>query len=334
MAKVYIKAGDGGDGVVHFRREKYIPKGGPDGGDGGKGADVYIEVDKDLATLKQFAYKQRFEAENGKKGMGRKKSGKSGEDIFIKVPVGTQLRWKKRVGDEIVEMDLKEAGEKFLIARGGRGGRGNWHFKGPANTTPREAEDGELGEELWLELELKVLADVGLIGLPNAGKSTLLSVVSEAKPKIADYEFTTLEPNLGVMEKEGKRLVVADVPGLIGGASEGKGLGDQFLRHIERTGVLVHVVGVKLVEKKEKEDLGEMLWQDYREIRKELEDYGKGVEKKKELVVLNKTDLIDEKEVKDIEKRFEKEGVKVMPISCGLVRGIGGLKEEIFEELK
>jgi len=330
MAKVYIKAGDGGDGVVHFRREKYIPKGGPDGGDGGKGADVYIEVDKNLATLKQFAYKQKFEARDGRNGMGRNKSGKSGEDIFVKVPVGTQLRWKKRVGEEVVEMDLKEAGEKFLIARGGRGGRGNWHFKGPANTTPREAEDGELGEELELELELKVLADVGFIGLPNAGKSTLLSVVSEAKPKIADYEFTTLEPNLGVMEKDGKRLVVADVPGLIEGASEGKGLGDQFLRHIERTGVLVHVVGVNL----EEEDRVEGLWKDYREIRKELEDYGKGVEKKKELAVLNKIDLIDEKTVGKIKKRFEKEGVKIMAISCGVVQGIEELKKEIFEELK
>lgn len=330
MAKVYIKAGNGGNGVVHFRREKYIPKGGPDGGDGGKGGDVYIEVDKDLATLKQFAYKQRFEAENGKRGMGRKKSGKSGEDIFVKVPVGTQLRWKKRVGEEVVEMDLKEPGEKFLIAKGGRGGRGNWHFKGPTNTTPMESEEGELGEELWLELELKILADVGLIGLPNAGKSTLLSVISEAKPRIADYEFTTLEPNLGVMEMGKKRLVVADVPGLIKGASEGKGLGDQFLRHIERTRVLIHVVGVNLG----KEDLIESLWQDYREIREELESYGKGVEKKKELVVLNKTDLIDGKEVKKIEKRFEKEGVKIMPISCGLVQGIEELKKKIFEELK
>lgn len=330
MAKVYIKAGDGGDGVVHFRREKYIPKGGPDGGDGGKGADVYVEVDKNLATLKQFAYKQKFEADNGKKGMGRRKSGKSGEDVVVRVPVGTQLKWKKRVGEEVVEMDLKQAGERFLIAKGGRGGRGNWHFKGPANTTPREAEDGEKGEELWLEMELKVLADVGLIGLPNAGKSTLLSMVSEAKPKIAGYEFTTLEPNLGVMEDDGKRLVVADVPGLIEGASEGKGLGDQFLRHIERTGVLVHVVGVRL---EKKEDLIEGLWQDYREIRKELEDYGKGVEKKRELVVLNKTDLIDGKIVEKVKKRFEKEGVEIVAISCGLARGIEELKKEIFEVL-
>lgn len=327
-AKVYIKAGDGGNGSVHFRREKYIPKGGPDGGDGGKGADVYVEVDKNLATLQQFAYKQRFEAESGRNGVGKKMSGKSGEDLVIKVPVGTELRWKKEGEDEDNRVDLKEEGERLLIAKGGRGGRGNWRFKGPTNTTPREAEDGELGEELWLEMELKVLADVGLIGKPNAGKSTLLSVVSKAKPEIGSYEFTTLEPNLGVMEEEGKRLVLADVPGLIEGASEGKGLGDQFLRHIERTGVLVHVVGVKLIEK----GLEESLWQDYREIRQELEDYGKGVDEKKEIVVLNKIDLTDEETVEKIEKRFKKEGVELMAISCGLVKGIGELKQRMVKE--
>lgn len=327
-ARIYIKAGDGGDGVVHFRREKYIPKGGPDGGDGGKGADVYLEVDKNLATLQQFAYKQKFEAEDGKNGMGKRMSGKAGDDIVVRVPVGTQLRWKR--GEEEFNLDLSEASEAIIIAKGGRGGKGNWHFKGPTNTTPMEAEIGGNGEEIWLEMELKVLADVGLVGMPNAGKSTLLSVVSEAKPKIANYEFTTLEPNLGIMEDRGRRLVVADVPGLIEGASEGKGLGDQFLRHIERTEVLVHMVAVKMEDKGQEEGLGDKLWQDYREIRNELEEYGEGVDEKEELVVVNKIDLLDEKEIEEIKRKFKKEGVDVRMVSCGTMQGVGELKKEVF----
>jgi len=324
-AKVYIKAGDGGSGSVHFRREKYIPKGGPDGGDGGKGGDVYIEVDKNLATLKSFAHREKFEAEDGKDGMGRRKFGKSGEDLVIKVPAGTILRWKRGKNEEENEVDLGEVGERWMIAKGGRGGRGNWHFKGPSRTTPKKAEEGGRGEAFWVEMELKVLADVGLVGKPNAGKSTLLSVLSKAKPEIGSYEFTTLEPNLGVMEVGKKKIVIADVPGLIEGASEGKGLGDQFLRHVERTKVLVHVVGVKLMG--EEGDVAELLWADYMEIREELEEYGKEVEKKKELVVLNKIDLLRDKEVKKIEKFFKKKGVEILAISAVTTEGIEELKK-------
>lgn len=330
-AKIFVRAGDGGNGSVHFRREKFIPKGGPDGGDGGRGGSVYIETDKNLATLEEFAYKQKFEAEDGGAGSGKKSSGKAGSDLVIKVPVGTIIRWEES-GEERM-MDLDSESTRVLIAHGGKGGRGNDRFKNSTNTTPMEAEDGEPGENKWLFLELKLLADVGLVGFPNVGKSTLLSVLSAARPKIADYEFTTLEPNLGVMKlgkKNEKSVIVADIPGLIQGASEGKGLGEQFLRHIERTKVLIHVLAPRrLDELKTEDDLVDRLWDDYQTIRRELEAFGGGVEGKKEIVVLNKTDLLMTEWVDYVVSKLKLKKITILPISCGTTEGVDRLKSVI-----
>jgi GTPase len=334
-ATIIIKAGCGGDGSAHFRREKYNPKGGPDGGDGGSGGDIYVEVDKNMSTLSNFAHKKRYEAERGQSGMGSLKSGKDGMELVIKVPMGTLLRLKPACrqagllkGDVVKEMDMMEEKMKELVASGGRGGLGNDHFKSSSNQAPREFTEGEKGEEFEVDLELKLLADVGLVGLPNAGKSTLLSALTKARPKIADYEFTTLEPNLGVMQVKDRSLVLADIPGLIEGASKGKGLGIQFLKHVERTTVLVHLVSC----------IGyEPLHGEYEAIRKELKEFGGGqpagrqdLEKKKEIVVLNKTDLIDEKQVKKIVGEFAEKGVEILPISCGTMAGIEELKKKVL----
>ncbi|GBD18208.1 GTPase Obg [bacterium HR27] len=242
QAKIYVKAGNGGDGAVSFHREKYVPRGGPDGGDGGRGGNVYLRVDPSLNTLLPFSYHQHFRAENGQPGQGNRKSGRDGADLYIDVPPGTVVI-DEATGD--VLGDLVEPGEVLLVARGGLGGRGNQHFATPSRQVPRFAEKGAPGEERWLRLELKLLADVGLVGLPNAGKSTLLASVSAARPKIADYPFTTLEPMLGVVSvpgREGGSFVLADLPGLIAGASRGAGLGHEFLRHVERTRLLIHVL--------------------------------------------------------------------------------------------
>ncbi|MCJ7827799.1 GTPase ObgE [Patescibacteria group bacterium] len=236
-AKFIVRAGDGGNGSVNFRREKFVPKGGPDGGDGGKGGSVYFETDPGLNTLDYYAGKNLIEAESGGAGAKKKMKGKDGADLVLKVPVGTQV-----YVDEKLMADLDKPRQRLLIAHGGEEGLGNWQFRSSTNTTPLEAEDGEPGEERNISLELKVLAQVGLVGLPNAGKSTLLSVLTRAKPKIGSYPFTTLEPNLGVMERQGKTLIAADIPGLIEGASEGKGLGIKFLKHIERCRVLIYVL--------------------------------------------------------------------------------------------
>lgn len=324
--RICVRAGDGGRGMVHFRREKYIPRGGPDGGDGGRGGSIYIEVDKDLATLRQFAHKERFEAERGENGGKRRCSGKAGKDMVIRVPLGTLVRFA--VEGEEKELDFDKQGERVLIAKGGKGGRGNWHFKSSVRTTPTEAEAGEEGEKRWLDLELKLLAEVGIVGLPNVGKSTLLSVLTKARPKVADYEFTTLEPNLGLMEGEGRKgLVMADIPGLIEGASEGRGLGKDFLRHVERTKVLVHLLAVRIGEEK---DLGKKLWRDYQVIRKELKSYGGNLEKKREIVVLNKGDLLREEEVKGAVKFFSSKGVNLLCISCGNLKGVRELKRVVM----
>lgn len=352
-ARVYIKAGDGGDGVVHFRREKFIPKGGPDGGDGGRGGSVYLETDANLATLEQFAFKQRFVAESGRPGSGKRSTGSSASDIVIKVPVGTVVRWSLeplptlplRKGEEggsgLQEFDLDKQGMSLLLVKGGKGGRGNWHFKSSTNTTPREAQPGEKGEGGWLELELKLLADVGLIGLPNVGKSTLLSLLSSARPKIADYEFTTLEPNLGVLtspwpspfkgEGFGRGMVIADIPGLIEGASKGKGLGIQFLQHIERTSVLVHVLALSAAEEFDLEMVVEKLAHDYRAVRGELGSYGGALLQKPELVVLNKIDLIAEELTDKVVKALAQEAIKVLPISCGNLSGVEELKKKLAQ---
>jgi GTP-binding protein len=319
-AVIIIKAGNGGDGAVSFRREKFVPKGGPDGGDGGNGGDVYLQTDENVNTLIDFHYLKHYEAEDGKRGMGAKKSGHAGEDIIIKVPVGTTVNG---------EIDLNLPKTKYLIARGGKGGKGNWRFRSSTNTTPREAEDGTPGEEKELVLELKLIADVGLIGMPNAGKSTLLSVLTKARPKIADYPFTTLEPNLGVMADLKTSVVIADIPGLIEGASEGRGLGDEFLRHVERTKVLLHLIAPDLM--KITKTMPEIIWENYQTIRAELGGYDKELLSKKEIVVLTQIDLLSESDVLEIVEYFKKKKIKIRPISAAVGKGIEELKKEIIK---
>ena len=279
IATVKVKAGKGGDGAVSFRHEKYVDKGGPDGGDGGRGGDVVFRATKDLNTLLNFRYKPELTAESGQAGSKRNKRGRSGEPLLVKVPVGTLVT---RGGELVV--DLAEDGQEAVVAKGGDGGFGNAHFKSSTRQAPRMAELGEAGEEFEAELELKLLADVGLVGFPNAGKSTFLSVVSNAKPEIANYEFTTLTPNLGVADIDDGSILIADIPGLIEGASEGKGLGDQFLRHIERTAVLLHMIDAYSDDPAQK----------YRAIRHELEKYSHELALRPEVVALTKCDGLDQ----------------------------------------
>jgi len=432
VTTIHVKAGDGGNGVVSFRREKYIPKGGPDGGDGGFGGSVFLVGESNLRTLDFFSGKERFKAEFGGHGRKQNMHGKKGESLELKVPLGTVVWeiqkenskeknekilepklegeklsrgrvfevWKalreqvRNDGDEVTKgyecvsrvdglrkfgmrvlVEVTEQGKKVKIARGGKGGRGNFFFRSASNRVPREAEPGEPGEERWLVLELKLLADVGLVGLPNAGKSTLLSVLTEARPKIADYPFTTLEPNLGVMrlnvksknqkaKKMGLRriygeLVIADLPGLIEGASQGKGLGQEFLRHVERCRLLVHVVGINdkismqsgssQVARSDRDDpvalnslasgsnsgIEEIL-RDYQTIRKELEEYHPSLTRKSEVVVVNKTDLISSSQIEkikmQIEKKFEERGVtELMFVSAATGEGIEELKQKLMK---
>src|SRR5712675_1536784 len=279
-AKVYIRSGDGGNGCVAFRREKYIEFGGPSGGNGGRGGDVILEVVDGLNTLIDYRYQQHFKAQKGTNGMGKDRHGANGKPIVLKVPVGTQIFDEDR---ETLIHDFTTLGEKFVLAEGGNGGFGNAHFKSSTNRAPRNANPGQVGEERWIWLRLKLIADAGLVGLPNAGKSTFLSVVSAAKPKIADYPFTTLHPQLGVVDVDGREFVLADIPGLIEGAHEGAGLGDRFLGHVERCGVLIHLV----------DGTAEKLGQSYRTIRAELEAYSPKLAAKPELVCLNKIDALD-----------------------------------------
>jgi GTP-binding protein len=282
QAKIYIRSGNGGAGAVSFRREKYIEYGGPDGGDGGRGGDVWIEAVEGLNTLIDYRYQQHFKAQTGEHGMGRNRHGADGEDVVLRVPVGTQVLSEDK---EHLLADLDAAGQRLRLLKGGNGGFGNTHFKGPVNQAPRFAMPGQDGEEAWIWLRLKLIADVGLVGLPNAGKSTFLAAASAAKPKIADYPFTTLQPNLGVVDlSTGERFVLADIPGLIEGASEGAGLGTRFLGHVERTAVLIH-----LVDATQDDVVG--AWQT---VRAELEAYGEGLADKSELLALNKIDALDE----------------------------------------
>ena len=279
QAKIYIRSGDGGAGAVSFRREKFIEFGGPDGGNGGRGGDVHAEAVEGLNTLIDYRYRQHFKAKTGGHGMGRERSGAAGQELVLKVPAGTQIFEED---NETLIADLARVGDRVRLARGGNGGFGNAHFKSSTNRAPRRANPGEPGEERWLWLRLKLIADVGLVGLPNAGKSTLLAAVSAAKPKIADYPFTTLTPGLGVVEVAAGSFVMADVPGLIEGAHEGAGLGVQFLGHVERCAVLFHVIDAS----------GEDPVADYRTVRRELKAYGAALETKPELVALNKADLL------------------------------------------
>jgi GTP-binding protein len=323
-ARIYIKAGDGGNGFISFRREKYVPYGGPDGGDGGKGGDVIFIADPNLSTLLDFKYKRKYIAENGENGKSKNQYGKDGKDLYIKVPVGTTI-----INDETGELiaDLTKPYQKAIVLRGGRGGRGNAKFATPTLKTPRFAESGEKGRELWVRLELKLLADVGLVGFPNAGKSTLLASCSRAKPKIANYPFTTLTPNLGVVEHKGKSFVMADIPGLIEGAHRGEGLGHDFLRHIERTKMLVHVVDVSGIE-------GRDPVEDFEKINEELRLYDERLVTLPQIVAANKMDLPEAKEkYPNFEEEIRKKGYEVYPISALTREGIDLLLDKVIEIL-
>ena len=287
-AEIFVKAGDGGDGAVSFRREKFVAKGGPSGGNGGNGGNIIIRADENLHTLLDFKYKRKYIAQNGEEGGKSLKDGKSGKDLIIRVPVGTIV--KDSESKEVI-CDLKRRNEEFIIASGGRGGKGNSNFATSTNQTPRYAQSGKPGEEHKIILELKLIADVGLVGLPNAGKSTLISVISAARPKIADYPFTTLKPNLGIINyKEFKSFTVADIPGLIEGAHLGKGLGHQFLKHIERTKVLLFLLDIT----------SEKLKENYNILKKEIMSYSKELHNKKKIVAFSKADLVSEEEIEKV----------------------------------
>jgi GTP-binding protein len=319
-AEIFITAGRGGDGCISFRREKYVPYGGPNGGNGGKGGDIYFEGDPHKTTLLDFSYKPKFKAEDGHKGQNSDKFGRYGQDLIVKIPLGT-LVFKN--GE--LYADMKTAGEKILMAKGGRGGRGNASFKTQKNTAPRIAEKGEPGETAQIKLELRLIADVGFVGLPNAGKSTLLSQISAAKPKIADYPFTTLEPNLGVVDYKGRHFVAADIPGIIEGAHEGKGLGLEFLRHIRRTKVLIHLIDISGFG-------GGVPYENYKIINNELKKYSKYLAKKHIITALNKIDLPDaQKHVKDFKKRLKSKNI--LTISAATGQGIDGLLKETVKFL-
>lgn len=316
-AIVYVKGGDGGNGCLSFRREKYVPHGGPDGGDGGDGGDVIFSVSDKIDTLLDFTSKVKHIAENGAHGKGSNKKGRDGKDLILHIPKGTVI--KDRESGRILK-DMSYGEKELVIAHGGRGGHGNKHFATSTNRTPRQVEKGKPGEERWLILELKLFADVGLIGMPNAGKSTLLSHISAARPKIADYPFTTLQPQLGVVEVENfRRFVVADIPGLVKGAHKGTGLGDEFLRHIERTKVLVHLLDVSCFPDKDPTE-------DYYMIREELKQYNPKLSEKTEIVAANKTDLLNpEAEERCIKYLEERISVPICSISAVTGHNLGKL---------
>ncbi len=312
-ASITVKAGNGGNGLVSFHREKYVPDGGPDGGDGGRGGNIVFRADKTISTLIDFAHKKTFTARNGEDGKARNSFGKKGEDLYILVPVGTVIKDAK---SGRVMKDMSEDGEEFIAAKGGNGGWGNVHFASATRQTPKFAKDGLKGQERELILELKLIADVGLAGFPNVGKSTLLSAVSAARPKIANYHFTTLEPNLGVIKMgEGKSFVMADIPGLIEGAHEGIGLGHEFLRHIERTRLIVHIVDVSGIE-------GRNPIEDYEKINNELSLYSKSLAERPQIVAANKTDIIqDESLLEEFRKYIEEKGLPLFEISAAAHKG-------------
>ncbi|MBS4208972.1 GTPase ObgE [Bacillus sp. FJAT-50079] len=325
QVKVYVKGGDGGNGMVAFRREKYVAMGGPAGGDGGKGASVIFQVDEGLRTLMDFRYQRHFKAPRGEHGMSKGQHGKGASDLIIKVPPGTVV-----TDDDTKEViaDLVEHEQQAVIAKGGRGGRGNMRFATPANPAPELAENGEPGQEKNIVLELKVLADVGLVGFPSVGKSTLLSVVSAAKPKIAEYHFTTIVPNLGVVETDdGRSFVMADLPGLIEGAHEGVGLGHQFLRHIERTRVIVHVLDMSGLE-------GRDPYEDYLTINRELEEYNLRLMERPQIIVANKMDMPDAEENLKLFKEKVEEDYPIYPISAVTRQGLRDLLYEIANQLE
>ena len=324
--KIIVKSGDGGDGAISFRREKYVAAGGPDGGDGGKGGDVYFTVDPDSNTLVDFRYKKKFKAENGKNGEGARRYGKGGEDLYIKVPQGTIV---KDAETGKILADLCEQGQTELVFPGGRGGKGNSHFATSTRQAPHFSQGGEKGIEKEIILELKLLADVGLIGFPNVGKSTFLSTVTSATPKIADYHFTTLEPNLGVVKSEyGDSFVIADIPGIIEGASEGTGLGLQFLRHIERTRLLLHVIDVSGIE-------GRNPVEDFHIINNELKSYSEKLSTRTQIIVASKADLIQDEEKYDELANLAKENnMQIFKISSVTGEGVKELLDYVSKTLK
>ena len=293
QVKIYVKAGNGGDGSPSFRREKFIEYGGPDGGDGGKGGSVILKAEQNLNTLIDYRYQQHHKAKRGDNGAGQNKTGKGGENLILKVPLGTQVFEED---NKTLIFDFIKIGEEFVAAAGGKGGLGNTRFKSSTNRSPRKFTKGTIGEEFTIWLQLKTIADIGIIGLPNAGKSSLLAAITNANPKIANYQFTTLNPNLGVASYDDKEVTIADIPGLVEGAHKGIGLGTQFLKHVERCKSLLHMIDIT------KEDLKVS----YKQIRDELKNYSSKLLKKKELIVLNKTDLIEEDEIKKIVKNFSK----------------------------
>lgn len=318
LAKVYIRSGAGGGGAVSFRREKYIEYGGPDGGDGGAGGSVIVETVDGLNTLIDFRYQQHFFAKNGQSGMGRQRTGKNGDDIVLRVPVGTELLDEDQ---ETVLADLTELGERFVLAKGGNGGWGNLHFKSATNQAPRKANPGQPGVERTIWLRLKLIADAGLLGLPNAGKSTFLAATSNARPKIADYPFTTLHPNLGVVGVDGAEFVIADIPGLIAGASEGKGIGDRFLGHVERCAVLLHLIDAT----------SETILQDSATILTELERYGGDLALKPRVTVLNKVDALEQAEAEEKRALLQAEtGAEVFMMSGVSGQGV----QEVLRALR
>ena len=325
-ARIFVKAGNGGNGAVSFRREKYVPAGGPDGGDGGRGASVIFEVDNDLRTLMDFKYQRKYVATPGGDGSKKRQAGKNGEDLVLKVPAGTIIR-DEATGKIIA--DLKEVGERAVVARGGRGGKGNQHFANAVRQAPNFAKSGTDGEERWVILELKMIADVGLLGFPNVGKSTFLSVVTAAKPKIANYHFTTLTPNLGVVKtKYGDSFVLADIPGLIEGAAEGVGLGHDFLRHVERTKVLIHIVDISGLE-------GRNALEDFDAINDELKLYNEKLSTRPQVVVANKIDILEDESVyEEFKTTLEDRGYKVFKMSAATREGIDDVIAYVSQVLK
>ena len=315
QAKIFINAGKGGSGSAGFRREKFIEYGGPDGGDGGDGGSVILIAEENLNTLIDFRFKQHFKAERGQDGMGKKKTGKSGKDLILKVPIGTQIF--EEDNNTLIE-DLKNPGQKIVIAKGGKKGLGNVRFKSSTNRAPRKKTEGTDGESLWIWLQLKVIADVGIIGMPNAGKSSLLSALTKARPKIANYPFTTLSPNLGVASYLDKEITLADIPGLIEGAHEGMGLGGKFLRHIERCKSFIHLIDIN----------SENVLEDYLNVRNELSKYSKSLIKKKEIIIFNKIDIVQTDEIKKKIDHFKKKvKKKFYKISVIQKKGLNNIKE-------
>ena len=321
QAKIYVKAGDGGSGSASFRREKFIEFGGPDGGDGGDGGSIILVAKENLNTLIDFRYQQHFKAEKGQNGMGKKKTGRNGKDLVLNVPIGTQIF--EEDNNTLIE-DLKKIDEKVIIAKGGGRGLGNVRFKSSTNRTPRKKTDGSEGESFWIWLQLKVIADIGIIGMPNAGKSSLLSVLTKAKPKIANYPFTTINPNLGVTSYSDKEITIADIPGLIEGAHEGIGLGDKFLRHIERCKSLIHLIDIT----------ENNILENYLKIRKELSKYSNDLLKKKEIIVFNKIDIINTNKINEKINFFKKKIKKnIYKISVAQNNGLSTLKKLLINNV-